>query len=92
MLLVVGVSGSGRTTVARLLADRLGRPHRDADEFHSEANRARMAAGQALTDSDRAPSDLLSFFDDAPDEAAQWVSDFADFNERSVAHAGYRGR
>ncbi|MGW7202884.1 gluconokinase, GntK/IdnK-type [Streptomyces sp. NPDC054837] len=55
VLLIVGVAGSGKTTVARLVAQRLGRPYRDADEFHSEANRAKMAAGHALTDSDREP-------------------------------------
>ncbi|MFG3346054.1 gluconokinase, GntK/IdnK-type [Streptomyces sp. NPDC048018] len=55
LLLVVGVSGSGKSTVGRLLAERLGWTYRDADAFHPEANRAKMAAGHALTDADRAP-------------------------------------
>lgn len=55
LLLVVGVAGSGKTTVARLLAERLGWPYRDADDFHSEGNRSKMATGHALTDSDRRP-------------------------------------
>ncbi|WP_326673724.1 gluconokinase, GntK/IdnK-type [Streptomyces sp. NBC_01257] len=55
LVLVVGMSGSGKTTVGRLLAERLGWSYRDADEFHSATARARMAAGQALTDSDREP-------------------------------------
>ncbi|MET9619694.1 gluconokinase, GntK/IdnK-type [Streptomyces sp. NPDC006464] len=55
LVLVVGVSGAGKSTVGRLLAARLGWVYRDADEFHSEANRAKMAAGHALTDSDRRP-------------------------------------
>ena len=55
LVLVVGISGSGKTTVGLLLAERLGRPYRDADEFHSEANRAKMEAGHALTDTDREP-------------------------------------
>ncbi|MER5461067.1 gluconokinase, GntK/IdnK-type [Streptomyces sp. NPDC002668] len=55
LLLVVGVAGSGKSTVARLLADRLGRPYRDADDFHPPANRAKMAAGEPLTDADRQP-------------------------------------
>ncbi|MFF7442733.1 gluconokinase, GntK/IdnK-type [Streptomyces sp. NPDC008122] len=55
LVLVVGVAGSGKSAVGRLLADRLGWAYRDADEFHSEANRARMAAGHPLTDSDRGP-------------------------------------
>ncbi|MEU9993989.1 gluconokinase [Streptomyces sp. NPDC050848] len=55
LVLVVGVAGSGKSTVGRFLADRLGWTYRDADEFHSEAHRARMAAGHALPDSDRGP-------------------------------------
>ncbi|MEU1346893.1 gluconokinase [Streptomyces sp. NPDC005786] len=53
--LVVGMSGSGKTTVGRLLAERLGWTYRDADDFHSPDARAGMAAGRALTDIDRGP-------------------------------------
>lgn len=55
LALIVGMSGSGKTTVGRLLAERLGWSYRDADEFHSATARAAMAAGQALTDSERDP-------------------------------------
>ncbi|MFI1696643.1 gluconokinase, GntK/IdnK-type [Streptomyces bobili] len=55
LVLVVGVAGSGKSTVGRLLAERLGWVYRDGDEFHSEVGRAKMAAGHALTDSDREP-------------------------------------
>lgn len=54
-ILVMGVSGSGKTTLAAMLAGRLGWPYRDADDFHPEANLAKMAAGQPLDDADRAP-------------------------------------
>lgn len=51
----MGVSGSGKSTVGRLLADELGWAFADADDFHPPANRAKMAAGQPLDDADRAP-------------------------------------
>jgi len=51
----MGVSGAGKTTVGRLLAERLGWAFEDADSFHSPANRAKMAAGQPLEDADRWP-------------------------------------
>ncbi|WP_375422996.1 gluconokinase [uncultured Friedmanniella sp.] len=54
-LVVMGVAGSGKTTVAELLAGSLGWTLAEADEFHSAANVARMAAGTPLTDADRAP-------------------------------------
>jgi gluconokinase len=55
VLLVMGVSGTGKTTIGHLLADRLGWPYADADDFHPAANVAKMAAGQPLTDHDRWP-------------------------------------
>ncbi|MFC6886575.1 gluconokinase [Actinomadura yumaensis] len=55
VLLVTGVSGSGKSTVGRLLAERLGWDFADADDFHPPANIAKMRAGTALTDADRGP-------------------------------------
>lgn len=55
VLVVMGVSGSGKSTVGSLLAARLGWEYADADRFHSEANVAKMDAGIALTDADRWP-------------------------------------
>jgi gluconokinase len=54
IIVVMGVSGSGKTTVGELLAERLGWEFADADEFHSAANVAKMHAGTPLTDADRA--------------------------------------
>ena len=54
-LIVMGVSGSGKTTIGRLLAARLRWPFFDGDDYHSEANVARMEAGHPLTDADRQP-------------------------------------
>src|SRR5579859_3916318 len=51
----MGVSGSGKTSVGQALAQRLHCPFTDADSFHAEANRAKMAAGIPLTDADRLP-------------------------------------
>ncbi|WP_342363012.1 gluconokinase [Terrarubrum flagellatum] len=54
-IVVMGVAGSGKTTVGELLAQRLGWEFRDADSFHPAANIAKMTAGQPLTDADRWP-------------------------------------
>lgn len=51
----MGVSGAGKSTVGRALAERLGYPFLDADEFHPPQNVAKMASGTPLTDADRAP-------------------------------------
>ncbi|KAF4408132.1 gluconokinase [Streptomyces lycii] len=55
VVVVMGVSGTGKSTVGRLLADRLGVPYAEADEFHPPANIAKMSAGSPLDDSDREP-------------------------------------
>ncbi|PPJ24779.1 gluconokinase [Nocardia nova] len=54
-VVVTGVSGTGKTTTARLLAARLDLPFADADDFHPPANIAKMTAGIALSDADREP-------------------------------------
>lgn len=53
MLVVMGVSGCGKSTVGQQLATALGLPFLEGDDFHSAANVARMAAGIPLTDADR---------------------------------------
>jgi gluconokinase len=54
-LLLMGVCGSGKSTVGALLSAAHGLPLHDADAFHPPANLAKMSSGQALTDEDRAP-------------------------------------
>ena len=49
----MGVSGSGKSTIGMLLANRLAVPFVDADDYHSEVNITKMGSGMALTDSDR---------------------------------------
>ena len=55
IVIVMGVSGSGKSTIGEPLAERLGFPYFDADEFHPSQNVAKMAAGTPLTDEDRWP-------------------------------------
>jgi len=62
----MGVSGCGKTTVGRNLAERTGWPFLDADELHSRESVARMAAGIPLTDADRWPW---------LDRVAAWIAD-----------------
>jgi gluconokinase len=54
-VVVMGVSGCGKTTVAESLSRRVGLVFADADEFHSPENVARMRAGMPLEDADRRP-------------------------------------
>lgn len=55
ILIVMGAAGSGKSTVGRLLAERLGWPFLDGDDFHPPANVNKMRMGIALTDADRLP-------------------------------------
>src|ERR1700738_5288609 len=54
-LMVMGVSGSGKSTIGEKLAERLGWSFEDGDKFHPASNVAKMSAGQPLTDEDRWP-------------------------------------
>ncbi len=54
-IVVMGVSGSGKSSVGEMMGKRLGLPFRDADEFHPKANIEKMSAGIPLTDEDRWP-------------------------------------
>jgi gluconokinase len=54
-VVMMGVSGSGKSTVGEALAKKLGVPFRDADEFHPKSNVEKMSTGIPLTDDDRWP-------------------------------------
>jgi gluconokinase len=66
MIVLMGVSGCGKSTVGAELSRRLGWPFRDADSFHPPANIAKMSRGTPLTDADRGPW---------LDAIAQWIDD-----------------
>lgn len=69
VIVVMGVTGSGKTTIGTLLAARLGWHFADADEFHSAANKAKMHQGIPLTDADRAP-----WLAAIHDQISKWVA------------------
>ncbi|MCK8679317.1 gluconokinase [Streptomyces lichenis] len=55
VVVVMGVAGTGKTTIGPLVAERLGVPYAEGDDFHPAANIAKMSAGVPLDDADRAP-------------------------------------
>jgi gluconokinase len=55
IVVLMGVSGSGKTTIGVLLAERTGATFADADDYHPLANKEKMAAGHPLNDEDRQP-------------------------------------
>ena len=55
IIILMGVSGAGKTTVGQLLASQLGWEFADADDYHSATNIEKMRSGISLTDADRAP-------------------------------------
>jgi len=69
-VIVMGVSGSGKTTVAELIARRLGWPFMEGDRLHPEANVEKMRQGVPLTDADRAP-----WLDRIGEELKRWAAE-----------------
>jgi gluconokinase len=55
IFMVMGVTGSGKSTVGRMLANCLGWVYLEADDFHSTANKGKMHRGEPLTEADRLP-------------------------------------
>ncbi|MFD0147742.1 MULTISPECIES: gluconokinase [unclassified Streptomyces] len=55
VVVVMGVAGTGKTTIGPLVADALGVPYAEGDDFHPAANVAKMSAGTPLDDADRGP-------------------------------------
>ena len=70
-IVVMGVAGCGKSTVAAMIAERLGWPLAEGDDFHSAQNRAKMAAGTPLTDDDRMP----------------WLASIRDWIDRTPTHS-----
>ncbi len=68
IVLLMGVTGAGKTTVGRALADALYWRFADADDYHSPANIAKMRAGIPLTDADRAP-----WLESLRNAIAEWI-------------------
>jgi carbohydrate kinase (thermoresistant glucokinase family) len=75
VLVIMGVSGSGKSTIAGLLAERLGWPFEEGDSLHPASNVAKMAAGNPLTDDDRWP--WLA-------KIADWIDSRLDTGENGV--------
>jgi gluconokinase len=61
VIVLMGVSGSGKTTVGRLLAHALSASFYDADDYHLPENKHKMQSGIALNDSERLPLASLKF-------------------------------
>jgi gluconokinase len=74
-VVLMGVSGSGKSTVMKRMVERLGWLAAEADDFHSAANVAKMSVGRPLTDDDRWPW---------PNEIAAWIAEREKAAENAV--------
>jgi gluconokinase len=73
IVILIGVTGTGKTAVGQALAQATGWRFADADEFHSQANRTKMHAGIPLTDEDREP-----WLRSLHEQIAEWIRDGVD--------------
>lgn len=67
IVFIIGVSGCGKSTIAKMLSEATGIPYFDADDFHPPANVDKMRRGEALTDEDRA-----SWLETLSENAQKW--------------------
>lgn len=81
----MGVSGSGKTTIGKKLAERLSIPFHDADDFHSKANKDKMANGIPLSDADRLP-----WLEELGNFLLKWNSDSGSVLACSALKESYR--
>src|SRR5438445_11446787 len=77
VLVLIGVTGSGKTTVAAILAGRLGWKFEEGDALHPRANIEKMGAGHPLTDADRWPW---------LERVADWIAERLDAGENGLSH------
>ena len=75
VVVMMGVSGAGKSTIARGLAERLGWDFAEGDDLHPAANVAKMAAGEPLTDADRVPW---------LEAVARWIDEEIEADRRGV--------
>ena len=85
VVVLMGVTGTGKTTVGEALAARTGWPFADADDFHSAANRAKMHAGIPLTDEDREP-----WLQSLHQQIVTWLGDGVNILACSALEESYR--
>jgi gluconokinase len=93
IVVVMGVTGCGKTTVGGALGERLGWPFLDADDFHPDENVAKMASGTALTDDDRWPwldrvADVLAAIEAKGEHAVLACSALKAAYRERIARAG----
>lgn len=79
LLIMMGVSGAGKSTMASALSEHFGFTYLDADDFHSDAAKAHMAAGKPLTDGMRAPwiARMCDYLKEHADSDATFVLAFS---------------
>lgn len=84
LVLIMGISGTGKSTVAKALAKRLGYHYLDADDFHSELAKTMMANGQAITDSMRQSwiTEMLNFFTRSENQHQSYVLAYSGLKKR----------
>ena len=93
IVVVMGVTGCGKTTVGGALGEHLGWPFLDADDFHPDENVAKMASGTALTDDDRWPwldrvADVLAAIEAKGEDAVLACSALKAAYRERIARAG----